>query len=85
LTTRDEIAGQIRAFLLEEFPDQGVELTDTTSLLDDWMIDSVGIVSTVLFLESHFDIEIARADLNGTTFATIDALANLVASRLASK
>ena len=82
--TREEIAARIRTFLEEEFPDQGTALTNSTSLLDEWFVDSFGIVLTVLFLESAFAIKIARSDINGTTFANVDSLTEMVASRLAA-
>jgi acyl carrier protein len=78
------IAARIKAFLEEEFPGSGVELTSTTNLLDDWVMDSLRIVTTVLFLESAFNLKVSRADINGTTFASIDSLTDLVAGRMAS-
>ena len=79
---RQEIAERIKAFLEEEFPSQDVALTNTTHLLDGWFMDSLGIVVTVLFLESNFKIKFSRADINGEAFASIDSLTDLVASRL---
>lgn len=81
---REEIAEQIRSFLEEEFPNEDVALTNTTNLLDAWFLDSLGIINTVLFLESKFKIKLSRADINGATFANIDSLTQFVASRLAS-
>ena len=82
--TREEIATRIRAFLEEEFPAQDAALTNSTNLLDEWFVDSFGVVVTVLFLESAFAIKVSRSDINGTTFATIDSLTELVANRLAA-
>ena len=79
---RAEIAAQIKTFLEEEFPNQGVELTTSTDLLDEWFVDSLGITETVVFLEAKFGIELTRADINGTHFKDIDALAQLVSKRL---
>lgn len=81
---RQEIAEQIKSFLEEEFPSEDAALTNTTNLLDDWFLDSLGIVNTVLFLEGQFKIKLSRADINGVTFANIDSLTELVAGRLAA-
>ena len=82
--TRAEIATRIRGFLEEEFPAQDAALTNSTNLRDEWFVDSFGVVLTVLFLESAFGIKVSRSDINGTTFATVDSLVELVASRLAA-
>lgn len=77
-----EIKTRLSRFLLDEFPNQGVELTETTDLLDEWFIDSLGIIETVLFLEKTFGVDIRRADINGTNFRNIGTLAEFVAARL---
>ena len=79
---QSEIRDAIRSFLETEFPSPGFELTDTTPLLEEWFLDSMGIVETVLFLEKRFGIAVARGDINGTHFASVEALTALVRSRL---
>ena len=79
-----EISAKLRGFLESEFPNEGTELDPTTDLLDEWFVDSLGIVQTVMFLEESFGIEIARADINGENFKNISALSAFVARRLAS-
>lgn len=75
---RKQISNRLRDFLKKEFPNDGVELTDSTDLLGEYFVDSLGIVSTVLFLENSFQIEVARADINGTNFKNIDTLSEFV-------
>ncbi len=77
-----EIAVTLRTFLQEEFPNQAVTLTDSTDLLKDWFVDSLGIIETVLFLEQTFGIDIARADINGSNFRNVAVLSDFVAGRL---
>ena len=79
---KDNITGQLLRFLQQEFPNQGVELDESTDLLGEWFIDSLGIIETVLFLEKTFGIDIARADINGSNFRDIAALSGFVATRL---
>ena len=81
---KTEIAARIKTFLEEEFPNQGVELTLETDLLEEWFADSLGITETVLFLETSFGIEVRRADINGTNFENIGSLSEFVAGRLAA-
>ncbi len=84
MTEPDEIAARLQAFLEEDFPNDGVELTPTTDLLEEWFVDSLGISQTVMFLEESFDIEISRADINGTNFKDLRSLSRFVADRLGS-
>ena len=79
---RSEIADRIHGFLEEQFPNEGVELTVDTVLLDEWFIDSLGITETVIFLESSFEIDVSRADINGSNFRNIASLSEFVARRL---
>lgn len=80
-----EIASRIKTFIEREFPNPGMALTDSTDLLEDWFVDSFGIVNTTLFLENHFGIEIRRADINAATFRNIQTLSHYVADHLKNK
>ena len=77
-----EIKSQLKNFFEEEFPNPGASLTDDTNLLDDWFVDSFGIVNTTLFLEEKFGVEISRADINAITFRSIETLSQYVANQL---
>ena len=79
---REEIAARLMHFLQEEFPNQEQELTESTDLLEEWFVDSVGIIETALFLERSFNLDIRRADINGTNFRTVAALSNFVENRM---
>ena len=77
-----EIKSQLKEFFEKEFPDPGVALTDDTHLLDDWFVDSFGIVNTTLFLEENFGIDICRADINAENFRSIETLAHYEVNQL---
>ncbi len=62
-------------------PDPFLELTPSTRLLEDWFLDSIGILETVLFLESEFGVAMQRADITAATFASVDALSAFVVAR----
>lgn len=79
---KSEITARLRTFLETEFTNDGVELTDSTDLLGEYFIDSLGIVSTVLFLENSFQIEVRRKDINGNNFKSIETLSEFVAQSL---
>ena len=77
-----EIIQDLKAFLQREFPNQGVDLTETTDLLGEWFVDSLGIIETVLYLEKTFGIAIKRADINGDNFHNLRTLSDFVVNRL---
>lgn len=77
-----EIKTQLKDFFEEEFPNPDSSLTDDTNLLNEWFVDSFGIVNTTLFLEQQFGIEISRADINAENFRSIETLSQYVAHQL---
>ena len=79
---RNEIVDDLKAFLHQEFPNQGVELNETTDLLGEWFVDSLGIIETVLYLEKNFGVDVKRADINGDNFQNLETLSEFVANRL---
>jgi len=81
---RATIAARIKEFLETDFPGLGGGLTETTHLIDDFFIDSFGIINTVMFLESTFGIEVGREDINETNFQNIASLSAYVAGKLSA-
>ena len=73
----------MKGFFEEEFPNQESELEYTTDLLNDWFIDSLGIINTVIFLERTFSMSITRADINSDNFQNIETLSIFVKKSLA--
>ncbi|MGB3390833.1 MAG: acyl carrier protein [Pseudaminobacter sp.] len=71
----------IRAFIVENFlfGDESYALAGETSLIDNDLIDSTGILELVTFLEERFSIHVADADIvpaNLDSIARIDAFVN---------
>jgi acyl carrier protein len=69
------IDDRIRDFLLRTFPTvRKTGLKNDTLLLESGVIDSLGTLNIVEFLESSFNITIADDDLVPENFATIETL-----------
>jgi acyl carrier protein len=81
----DDILARLRAYLLSHAPSDGLVLTGSTSLLDEWFTDSIEVLETVVYLEESFGVDIDRADVNAQNFHTLDTLARFVAERLACR
>jgi acyl carrier protein len=71
---------RIRQFIVRELLWEGApeDLGDDTSLIDSGVIDSLGIVKMVLFLDSEFGIKIPDEEILPTNFDTIRALSSFV-------
>jgi acyl carrier protein len=76
-----EVRAHIRSFVVSHFPlARTRELGDDDSLLDTGIIDSLGILELVRYLEETFAIELTDDDLIPENFDSIAALAHFVVS-----
>lgn len=79
LTVSNSIEQRIQTFLLEKFPlvrKTGVERD--TALLEKGILDSLGILDLVSYLESEFSILISDEDLLPENFQTLSTLSAFV-------
>lgn len=73
---------RIKAFLVAHFPTAGSRaLTGATSLLENGILDSLGILDLVAYLEREFVITIADEDLLPEHFETLDRLTAFVEAK----
>jgi acyl carrier protein len=80
----DQIEEKIREFIESEFPNPGEKLENTTNLLEDWFVDSFGIINTLMFLENAFGVNVDRADITPGNFKSVHTLSLLVQGRLSN-
>jgi len=73
-----DVRDKVREYIVENFlfGDDEPLTSDTISLLDDGIIDSVGVMELVAFLEQDFGIGVDDDELVPDNF---DSVANLVA------
>ncbi len=75
--TRD----QIRQFIFDKFPlakSRGLE--DSSQLLEEGVLDSLGILELVDYLQSELSVSVEDDDLVPENFASIDAITTFVDS-----
>jgi acyl carrier protein len=78
----DETADRIKTYVAHELlfdQGSGTEFTEDTPLLP--MIDSLGLVQLVAFLEEEFDIEIEDAEVTADNFRTIGDISRMLGSK----
>lgn len=81
MTTND----RVRAFITTNFyvPDTGA-LSDETSLLDQGIIDSTGVLEVVSFVESEFGVQAKDTEVLPDNFDTIGRIAAFVDRKMAA-
>jgi acyl carrier protein len=79
MLVRPAIEEQIRTFVIQTFPAARKRpLDDDTPLLESGIIDSLGTLDVVTFLEKSFRITVADDELTPENFANIRALSTFV-------
>ena len=78
------IRGIIRRFILENYlyTRQDNALLDNDSFLDKGLIDSMGVLELVIFLEDEFEVAIAHEELIPENLDSIDRLVAFVGRKL---
>lgn len=77
----------IREFLIKELKDNGFRegIKDDESLMNAEVMDSLGILITINFLQERFGIIINEDELNTENFDSIIALSKFVESKIAKQ
>ena len=78
-----ETRAMVRDFVIENFLfGDGASLTsDSLSLLDSGIMDSIGVMELVSFLEGDLQIEVPDADLIPDNLDSVDNLVAFIARR----
>ena len=74
-----DIKQAVREQVIEEFMDgNGDALTDETRLVEDEIIDSLGIFLMLGFIKERFGIEVDPEDVTLEHFASVHAIVELI-------
>ena len=73
----DNITRDIYNYIKDEM-NHSKEFEMDTNIVERGLIDSTGILTLVLFLETKYNIEIELEDINGENFMKIATIAQLV-------
>jgi acyl carrier protein len=81
-TTTSLIEQRIHSFLLEKFPlARKARIDKDTALLEKGILDSLGILDIVSFLESEFSISLMDEELVPENFQTLCSLSSFVQNK----
>jgi len=65
------------------FSDQGFQYGDDASFLEEGIIDSLGIIELVAFVEKKFGISVADHELLPNNFDSVSKLSSFITRKLA--
>ncbi len=83
MSDKKDLANPVRKFILKQFPlARQRTIQDNDALLDSGIVDSMGVLDIVTFIESEFDITIADDDMVFENFQSIATLAAFVHSKI---
>ena len=82
MTESDRISTLVRDFILKTFPlARRNELSDQDSLLEGGIVDSMGLLEIVNFLETELEIVLTDEEILADNFESIDQIAEFIRNR----
>ena len=83
MRTQDQILETLREFVTRQFPAAAKQgMTADQPLLSSGVIDSMGTMEVVMFLESTFDIVLSDDEMLDDNFETLQRMTDFVVSKL---
>lgn len=68
----------LREFILSDLPNPDVKIERETNLFESNIIDSLRILSLVVFVEEEYGLGLDAEDLTAENFQSLSALADLI-------
>ena len=78
--SQHEIIARAREYVLENFlySRRGYEFLDTDSLLEQGIIDSLGVLELVNFVENEFGVVVGDDEITEANFGTLSSIGRFV-------
>ena len=79
-----DIHQKIRDYVAKDllYSSNGFEYDDDDSFLQHGIIDSVGVMDLILFIEENFDFEVEDSEITPDNFDSVNNLANYIHSKV---
>ncbi len=83
----NDVATVVQDFILDRMGRPGLraDLDPDGSLIDEQVLDSLGVLEVASFLEQHYLIEVDPVELVADNFESLNRIAGFVARKLASR
>ncbi len=75
-----DIKAQVRQYIAKNllFSDNGFAYDDDASFLEEGIVDSLGIMELVLFIEEKFGVKVKDEEITPDNFDSVNKLANFI-------
>jgi len=84
LSKNKDVCPRLRVFILQKFPlARKRKVANDENLLESGIIDSLGVLEIVTFLQQEFSLTVADEDLTPEHFQSIECIARYVERSLA--
>jgi acyl carrier protein len=81
-----DIKAAVRQYILDHhLPGGGEELADDAPLFSTGILDSIGVLGLITFLESRYEIEFLPRELDLDRLGSIERIQEIVHKKLAEK
>ncbi len=82
-----DIQERLHHFIVEDIvtDNKSFTLRDSPNLIEDGIIDSLGIMKLLNFIEHTFRIHVSDTELIPENFETIEAISTLIANKIDSR
>ena len=78
----NNVSGRIQSFILEKFPlARKRSLGSTDNLLENGILDSLGVLDVVGFIEKEFALAISDEELASENFSSIEQIAAFIETK----
>lgn len=78
----EQIQQKIRDYILSEFAFDRKEIAPDEDLLSQGILDSMGVMQLVDFIEANFNIQVTDEDIVPENFRSLETLSNLITRRV---
>lgn len=77
-----EMEEKIRKYIDDLAADKGVELEKKTDLFETGVLDSMGFIMLLSFIQDEFGIEFSEEDMNAEKFTTFDSIVGFLQEKI---
>jgi len=81
MTIQEQIRDYIATNML--FSDNGYPYDDSTSFLEEGIVDSTGVLELILFVEENFSFKVPDEDITPDNFDSVARLADYIQAKVA--
>ena len=80
-----DIKQEIRGYVAEHFLPGGLGLEETTPLISGGLIDSIGMLGLISFMESRFGVEFMPREVDAHALDNLNLIETVINRKLAGK